>query len=606
MTDIVEIYERYLERKRSQGSHLAEMVTLTEAYEGAVMVPLPELDRNETTAIANLLAQGLDQSAMRIASTLPDVFYPPTRPGQDLAEKNSRISRQANLGWWAESAMSLKMRRRARWLIGYACSPVLIRPDSKAGIPRWHLRSPLTSFPAVGEDLDDMVPSDCIFAFKRSYSWVRRSYPAEVVSLSKGSDCMPDTMFELLEYVDSDEIVLMVIGRPRDPFDSHGVHGTAAMMELERTPNRAGCPMVVIPGRIGLDRAQGAYNGMIGMYQQQAKLQALELIAVTEGVFPNQWLIARPNENPQIVQVANGRLGVLGVVRGGEIETPPMSPGYKTDSTMDRIERAQRLEGGIPAEFGGESPTNVRTGKRGDSVLSATIDFPVQEAQNLLAESMQHENRIAVAVARNYFGSQKKTFYITARNAKGRVDYVPNKNLVSDANIVTYSHAGSDANALVVGLGQRLGVGTLSKHTARALDPLIDDAQAEADWIVAESLESALLAGIGQMVQSGQLGPADVATIASALKEDRLSLEAAVLQVQKAKQQAQASSGPPGSPEGPVDPNSPEAQPGLTPPPPGGGAPPQAGTIAASPNEQGLAQLLGSLKGGNPQPAMVR
>ena len=52
---------------------MARMRAIRDAYNGDVVVPLPELDENEQVAVANLLCQGLDQTAMRIASVMPDV-----------------------------------------------------------------------------------------------------------------------------------------------------------------------------------------------------------------------------------------------------------------------------------------------------------------------------------------------------------------------------------------------------------------------------------------------------------------------------------------------------------------------------------------------------
>ena len=74
------------------------------------------------------------------------------------------------------------------------------------------------------------------------------------------------------------------------------------------------------------------------------------------------------------------------------------NPGYKTDVALDRLERQERLEGAIPAEFGGESGTNIRTGRRGESILSATVDFRVQEAQEIFASSLVEEDKIAIAI----------------------------------------------------------------------------------------------------------------------------------------------------------------------------------------------------------------
>jgi len=114
---------------------------------------------------------------------------------------------------------------------------------------------------------------------------------------------------------------------------------------------------------------------------------------------------------------------------------------------------------GIPAELQGEGATNVRTGKRGDSIMSATIDFPIKEAQDMLATSMQTENCIAIATMKSYFGNDRKQFFVTWKNAKGPVDYIANEVFENDNQMVSFSHAGSDANSLIVGLGQRLGPG---------------------------------------------------------------------------------------------------------------------------------------------------
>ncbi len=595
MISIQEIQERHRLRSQSMSHHLQEMASLTEAYEGCVAVPLPEMDRNEKTAVANLIAQGLDQTAMRIASSLPDVNFAATVPGQDLAEKRARKSRQAVIGWWDASTLDLKLARRARWLIGYACAPATVRWDPKDEIPRWHLRSPLTTFPAMGDDPDDMVPTDVIFCYKRSRRWLAERYPSPMARLAKSEN--PDAKYEVMEYVDADELVLCVAGQvpPSGSQSSPSIQGMP-LVELERQPNRAGVPLVAVPGRITLGRRQGAYNGMIGLYEMQAKLMALDYIGVVRSVYPEQWVVARPNETPGIVALADGMRGIPGQIKGAALETVNLQPGYQTGQTIDRLERYQRITGGVSPDLGGESQTNVRTGARGDQLLSAVIDFPVQEAQKVLARALQAEVKMSVAVAKAYGGDIAKSFYITAKGSKGTVDYVPNRDIPTDSCTVSFAHAGADENQLVVQVGQLLGTGLMSKRTGRALVPLIDDAQSEEDNIVAEGLEQALLSGIAQQVQSGALGPADVARIAASVREDKMTLEQAVLTVQKAKQVEQSSSGAPGTPSGPVPPGAPEAQPGLG----GPGAPPQAGTnpIGPSPSEQGLAQLLGALKSG--------
>ena len=162
---IESIITMLIERKTAYGPVLNQMMKLRDAYNGDIIVPLPEMDRNERSSVANLISTGLDQTAMRIASTTPNVFFPPLKPGDRASEKRAAVRRRATLGWWDANKMGLKLRRRARFMIGYASSPVVLRPDPKRGIAKWEVRSPLTAYPALSEDIDCITPTDCIFWF---------------------------------------------------------------------------------------------------------------------------------------------------------------------------------------------------------------------------------------------------------------------------------------------------------------------------------------------------------------------------------------------------------------------------------------------------------
>jgi hypothetical protein len=590
-------------RQNAQGHILAKMREIKAAYEGDIVIPLPELDQANKPAVANLLNQGLDQMSMRVASVSPDVYYPPLKPGIDKSEKNARQRRLANLAWWSQNHMRIKMRRRARWLVGYGATPVVIRPDFKREIPMWHIRDPLTTFPASSLDPDDMCPPDCVFSFTRSLSWLKANYPEEMGRLNLGNTRKNDDAYELVEYIDEDDHVLIVRGR-RDEHDSPYGSGPsgAPFVELERIPNRIGMCTVVVPGRIGLDRRMSQFEGMLGMYMLQARLTALEVIAVEKGIFPDTYLVSRPNEIASFISGPyDGRTGLVNVIKGGDIKDVTQNPGFQTNPTIDRLERSQRLTAGIPAEFGGESTTNVRTGRRGDAILSAVIDFPIQEAHDLLSEALQYENRLAIAVDKEYFDAPK-SFYISIKGEKSnRVDYTPSQVFDSDVNFVTYAQAGVDLNNLIIGTGQRIGVGTMSKRTAQELDPLIDDPEAEHDRVVSEALEAAMLQGIQTQAAQGAIAPADLARIMQLVITDKEDLAGAIQIAQAEAQERQAASGPPGAPDGPVEPGAPEAQVGLQGGPEGAGAPTEA--VGAPPQSlQNLGQMLNSLRNSGRMP----
>jgi hypothetical protein len=582
MRSVEEIVAMYRERYDAMGPVLQQMRQVRNLANGDIVVPLSELDKNARSSVANLLVQGLDQTSMRIASTMPSPYFPPMREGNDRSIKLARDRKRALLSIWDHNRMSQKMRRRARYLIGYSSSPVFIKPNFEKRVPEWHLRNPLDTFASPQNDLDNPVPENVIFAYTRTYGWLAANYGSQITGVLRLSNPTYDTPVVILEYVCANEVVLIALGSDmkRDPNTGLTIPGSPAV-ELVRMPNRASVPLVVIPQRINLDQPRGQFDGVLGMYYTRARLQALTEIAIERGIFPDEYLVARPGENPEILQVADGKTGQLGVVKGGDIQQLQTNPGYKTDVALDRLERQERLEGAIPAEFGGESASNIRTGRRGENVLSATIDFRVQEAQEIFSSSIIEEDKIAIQLEKTYWGNNPKSFFIPGLKG-GITDYTPNKLWETDFHYVSYSASGSDVNSLIVGLGQRLGTGLMSKESAREADPLISDPELERDRIVAEAIESALLSSIQAQAAdpNGPYQPDDLAYIAQQVQSNKMTLAEAIQAAQKRAQERQATPAPAGAPE---------TMPGLAPPGMGAEQPSAGG------GPGGLAALLGQL-----------
>ena len=582
-----EIVALYNQRKKSLGPIKEQMRRVRELANGDVVVPLNELDKNAKTSVANLLVQGLEQMSMRVASTMPTPYFPPTKEGSERSKQNSRQRKKALLAMWDHNRMGMKMRRRARHLLAYSQSAVVLKPDFRTGIPQWVVRNPLETFAAPTEDPDDPLPYDCIFAYKTTASYLLRNYGDLVTGMLRMGKVDADSRYTLLEYVSPESIQLVVIGAEDSAEYSPSERAGIESLLLESVPNRTGMPLAVVANRISLDKPRGQFDGVLGMYYTRARLQALNEIAIERGIFPDEYLVARPGENPEILQVANGKAGMLGVVKGGQLQQLQVNPGYKTDTALDRLERQERLEGAIPAEFGGESATSIRTGRRGDAVLSATIDYRVQEAQACFEQSLVQEDYIAIAIEKAYFGNFQKSFYLPGRSAGGKSVYVPNQLWVNDFHYVTYSAAGSDVNSLVVSLGQRLGAGLISKESAREADPLISDPDYEHDRIIAEGVEAALLSSIQQQAvdPNGPYQPEDLAYLTKLVVEQDVPLFEAVQRTNQRAQDRQAAMAPAGAPE---------TMPGLA--MPGMGAEMQA----APPEEAGgpsLEALLAQLGG---------
>lgn len=582
---VEQIVGMFRDREKAMGPVHRQMRRVREAANGDVIVPLNELDRYAKADVANLMLQGLDQMRMRVASVMPSIWFPPISEGE-RSKKIARDRKAAIQTMWDDARMEMKLRRRGGHLLGYSSSAVMIRPDMGKMRPTWKVINPLDLFPCEKDDPDDPVPDNTIRAFSMPYSKLLHRYP-QAMSLRVSDPRAGDQRITVIEYQDEYEVTQIALGA-----DGDGPHmvGSARAVRLEWAPNRAGCPLVVFAERITLDKARGAFDDMLGMFYSRARLQALNHIAIEKGIFPNEWLVARPGEEPDIIQEADGRTGVVGIVKGGDIRTETLNPGYKTDTAIDRIERQERTSGGVPPEFGGESTSNIRTGRRGDAVLSATVDQRVQEAQSIFAHSLLAENHIAIRTELGYWGNAPKSFYFSGRAKK--VDYVPNKLWeYGDAvkHFVSYAMPGTDINSLSVALGQKIGIGLMSKETARESDPLITDPDLEHDRIVAESIEAALLASIQAQANdpNGPYQPDDLAHLARLVLVDNKSLYEAIELTQKRAQERQATPAPEGAPE---------TMPGLAMPGMGAEQPVAPSVPPPSADISNFAALMGQLR----------
>ena len=597
-----EVISLYSQRKKTHQARISAMEEVRRAYNGELDIPLPELNANERPMVANLISQGIDGTAQRIVSTMPNVTCPPMRAGYGKHEDNANERRNALMGFWTQNRLELLQAERARWLITYASAPVMVRPDPRKRIPFWHARTPLTALPPPGWDL---CPTDMIFSFKKTLGWLRRIYPDAAASLDLGprsSTPNPDEEFVIVEYCDHEVLSQVVLGKAANGNVEAGTWGAEPgprngrpYVELDRLDNKAGICPAVNPTRIGLDEPVGQFDGLVGLFWNQAMLMALEVIAVKRAIFEDEWIIGRPGESPQVIVEADGLQGIRGELSGAVIQKSGSTPGVMTYQTLDRLERAMRIGHGIPAEMTGESASNIRTARRGGQVLSSTIDFAIAEAQKIFEASLEEENIRAIAIDKAYF-SGDKAFYFSWNGAKGRGSYNPAELWVTDENEVRMAFPGADLNELVVGIGQRLGMETISHYRAMELDPLVEDPELERQRISAEGLTRAFVQGLQSKFADGTIPPDDAAFIVEQLVTGKSGTEAeAVMKAQERAQRRQASEPSAGPAEEPMalPPGSPEAQPGLAAGPEGAGA---ASIAPPAPSMDNLAQLMSTMR----------
>lgn len=535
MRDAQKILELYRDRKASYSLLHQKMGQISDIYNGRAEVPLPDMDRQEMPAIPNLLAQGVDQMAGRVASTTPMVTFSSMKPGVRKYDRTADNAANTIGGWWQMDRLTLKQKQRARRLIAYAMAPTVVRWDYKQHRPTWQIRHPLESMPSLDLEPGQVRPTDVIFTYTRSVGWMMENGHGEKIHALVGDrNVTRDTQITLIEYIDSDWTVLMAAGHFQhnnfygDAFLDNGLKGVI----LAAYPCISDGIPVTVPTRLTLDSMTGQFDNMIGMYYQQAKLMALETIAVEKGVFPDTYLVSRPGEVGRFLDGPHdGRTGMVNIIAGGDIREVQSQPGYLTNGTIDRLERSQRVTSGIPAEFGGESGSNIRTGRRGDAVLSAVIDFPVAEAQEMFAYALEEEDKIAISLAKRIDGSTSRTIYVGTGNSRKPVTYTPSETFEVSQHVVSYPAVGNDVNSLIIGLGQRVGLGIMSKETAARLDPFVDNPEQEHDRIISEGLEQALVSGIQQQAASGAIPPLTLAKVMSLVENDKMELAEALNKV---------------------------------------------------------------------------
>lgn len=612
---VEDIVGMYAQRRTERGSFFEQCRRISAAYNNEIVLPVPEQALRETPAVANLISSGIDQHAMRIASVLPDVQSPPVKIGDRASETRADKRKRASIGWWEINAYNLLMRRRARWLIAYAQSPVRIHPDFEGKQPKWQLRTPLETYPGAMEPTD-VQPKDCIFAVQRTVGWLRQHYPDVDVSqirVNQGKfvgnrPLQADDPIELITFEDENETVMLITGQGETddliheaeygiqgaviinlgPAGGNGPRQWAAV--LKRLPNRAGQCTVVIPGRISLSKLMGQFDSSIGLFEMQAKLAAMEFSAIANSIWPDLWMVSQ-NGNGQIITPANGRKGVVGNISNATLVPTQIQPGAQVPQAIDRIERATRLNASVPADFSGESASNVRTAVRGNAILGEAVDYTIQEHQEILALSARTELDIAVAIDMAYFRNTKKSFYVSWKGGKGRLDYTPKDIWSEDRTLrVSYAKAGADVNALNVEVGQLVGIGIMSKLTGARMHPDIVDPDYEHDQVIFEGLEQAALSSVQTQASQGALPAVDLARMMQRIRTDQTSLADAIVEQQAEAQERQAST------VTPADPGSPDAQPGLS--APGAGAEAGGPIAPPTPSAANLVDLLRGLRTG--------
>ena len=431
-------------------------------------------------------------------------------------------------------------------------------------------------YPELRAPDDIRPPRDCGFLFGRSAQWLTSHYPNKVPAyLSETVDKGWDTLWDVVEWIDEDEIVIGIMG-PRFPAYGYAdarPYGYNAV-ELGRWPNRAGMVPVIVPRRATLDQIMGQLTSMINYSDLYSRMLSLELVATEKAIFPDLAILSRTGDVPVLVgnRWQDGRTGNVNLITNAAVEVIGKEPGPGTIPVLTMIDNHIRGSMGASPLYAGQA-AGMRTGAGVDALGDFNVNPMVAEAQSIMERSLVEVNKAVVAVEKGYFGKKARTFVLGMSGSIKTVTITPDTDIDSDLNVVSYLAPGADVNRYAVALTQLSATGIMSQRTARDKHPLIDDPLEEEQFVALEKINDAVLAGMAQEIAQGQM-PTTVAARAAQMIEKGATVYDALL-----KAAAEAATGAP----------APGAQGG--PPPTGAGG---------QPVPPGLAQMLAA-QGAGPQ-----
>lgn len=599
-------------QRRSQDSSLIrQMIDIRDRYNGDVVVPLPDVDGEPQLPMvaAQLITDGIDNTAMQAASARPSIYAPAADPTSTRSRKRADERRRALYSCWHFSALwDVHLYRAYRHLCGYGTAAWVVLNDDPAGRARVEIRDPLTAYPELRSAEDLRNPSNCGFIYGRSREWLTAHYPESEEYFRNSPGHNWDTLWDVVEWIDEEDLVLGILG-PRlpayGPVDSRtmGYYG----YELRRWTNRAGMCPVVAPRRVTLDRIQGQLTKIIPTTDLLQRLTALDIVAAEKAIFPDMVAIGKGPTPPQLISGPwkDGRSGKVNLLTEGDVKFLQSAPGPLTHPVLDRLERAARSTGSVSPFYSGENTGSLRTGKAIDTLGSFSIDPRVEELQKIMGRALTSLNEAIAAVEKGYYPNKKIVGYTGFAADTGLITYTPG-DVYSDirpdgksptaTSVVEYDFPGQNVSEVTVTVGQLDGAKLISKSTARRKHPYISDPDFEEEQIIVEQVKDAVLQSLLQQATSGSLPLNDLARILKEV-ENGADLVEAVNRAHEAAQQRQATmptpeqAGPGGGP-------APGSMPGLAAPGMGAETQPGPGQIGPAPNQVGLKKLISAVNAG--------
>lgn len=606
-----EIAAEMASRRMTDSTLLRAMQDTKARFNGDVSVVLPDVSGEPTLPILtpHLIADVIETTAMRAASTTPGIQCPAIDPSSSRSRERAATRRRALYSTWDYSALSEMLLPRAyRHLVGYGTNCFAVVPDFLDGRARIEIRDPLSAYPSHRSPEDAREPLDVGFIYGRSPQWIMANYPesfdyfhgcisnlaSKSGNLARATQRVMDSLWDVVEWIDENQISMGILG-PRDEIEVTGGRDfpTGDGFHLRTWDNRAGTVPVAIPRRVTLDRIEGQVSKLTGIVDMMGKLMALDVVAAEKAVFPDM-VVLDDTGTPQLLNASgrwnDGRTGEANLVKARSVQMLNSSPGPLTHPVIDRLEGNYRLSSGMPGFAQGNNSNGLRTGNALSTMADISIDPRIQEAQRLMTRALKVVNSSVIAVEKGYFPNAKQVFFSGWPGDRGHVEYTPAKDFESGENTVDYSMPGADINQLTVAIGQAVGTGMISKKAGRQKLPLAESPEEDEKQIFAEQMQDVAIQAFSQQALSGQLPLIDYAEIYEKMFGES-EWTKAVKSADKLARERQSAA--------PETPTAPEAMPGLA--SPGQGAEAMAPPAIAEPTESSLnfQDLISAMRAGS-------
>lgn len=450
----------------------------------------------EEPAVANLVVAAARTHAQRVGKMPKLNGY--SKHNSPSARDRAEQHEDALMERLDRAGFPALLPQAAYWLLCHGFQPFILRADKKMNQAVIDIRDPLSCYPNTVWPHSPRV-QDCLFSFQLPLWQLEALYPDAGRYYARKEDVQEVTICEA--HLPSGTYI-------------YTVEPEAIQLDFQENPT--GRCNVYIPRDFSPDLDfYGQFDQVIPILIAQAKLMALVMSYTEQQVFAETNVIGEIDSNQGDYAKGPNAVNVIRPAPAASVSkvTNNMSP--QVFAELDRLERAVRMSGNMPAQLSGEPVASIATG-RGIEQLTVAVDDNVGHYQSVLGNSLRAILNDIPEFEAAHFGT-----------AKG---------LSKDVEIIPKFQAGADP-ASNVRLLQLQGARILSKTTVRDQTPEVDSPEEEEAMIEAEGLRDALLNNILSQAGNGQADPALVAH----LIEQRLKgvpLETAYQEYQAAAQEA--------------------------------------------------------------------